>query len=421
LSYILFFVYLLLCSFLLTRIPFVKNAGINARIIIILFVVKVGAGCLNGYIFRNDPNDTITANIAGWDEYQLMLHHPKEYLLDLFQSGYLHPYSGLLQTHNSYWNDLSKNVEIKLISVLDIFSQGHYIVNIVLFNFLSFFGIVALFRVFDKIYPGKKNLLIVSCFLLPSLLYFSSMLHKEGLILAAIGIIVYNIYYALHDTGFTFAKIIYIILSLFFIFVLRAYVFMVLLPALFAWIVAHTKKYKPLLTFTIIYITGLIAFFNLGRISSCLDLPMIVTQRQADFRQLPIANTQLPMDTLYPSFKSFVMNVPQALGHSLKRPYFSDVHASLLLIPCAVEITVYELLLLIFIILYKDTAIGLASTQKAVVLFGIFFSLSVFLLIGYIVPNIGSIVRYRAIYLPFILTPVLCGIHSALVKKRVVK
>ena len=420
-SYILFFVYLLLCSFLLTRISFVKNAGISARIIIILFVVKVGAGCLNGYIFRNDFNDTITANIAGWDEYQLLLHHPKEYLLDLFQSGYVHPYSGLLQTHNSYWNDLSGNVIAKFISVLDIFSRGHYIVNIVLFNFLSFFGIIALFRVFDKIYPGKRKLLIVACFLLPSLLYFSSMLHKEGLILAAIGIIVYNVYEALNDTGFTFVRIIYIILSLFFIFILRAYVFIALLPALFAWIVAHTKKYKPLLTFTIIYSIGLIPFFNLGRISSHLDLPGIVAQRQADFRRLPTANTQLPMDTLYPSFKSFVSNAPQALAHSLKRPYFSDAHSSLLLIPCAVEITVYGLLLLVFIFLYRDTVVGLASAQKAGVLFGIFFSISIFLLIGYIAPNIGAIVRYRAIYLPFILTPVLCGIHSALIKKRVIQ
>jgi hypothetical protein len=166
---------------------------------------------------------------------------------------------------------------------------------------------------------------------------------------------------------------------------------------------------------------GLIAFFNLGRISSHLDLPTIVTQRQVDFSQLPIANTQLPMDTLYPSFKSFVSNAPTALGHSLKRPYFSDTHSSLLLLPCAVEITVYGLLLLVFIFLYKDTAAGLSSVQKAVVLFGIFFTIPVLLLIGYIASNIGAIVRYRAIYLPFIITPVLCGIHSALIKKRVIQ
>jgi len=421
LSYVLFFVYLLLCCYLLTRIKFVQQAGIETRIIVALFILKVGVGCLSGLLYMHDPSDSITANIWGWEEYQLLLHHPKEYLLDLFQSGYAKPYGGLFETHGSYWNDLAANVEIKLLSVFDIFSRGHYIINVIFFNFITFFGITGLFRVFTNVYPGNKNLLIVTCFLLPSLLCFSSMIHKEGLILAAIGILVFNVYYSLNFSGFTLLRILYISLSLLFIFVLRTYVLMALLPALFAWIFVCMKGYRPLPVFIIIYSIGLIMFFNLGRISHRLDLPKIVTQRQADFSELPVAKTQLPMDTLYPSFKSFVWHLPLALGHSLKRPYFSDVHSSLLLLPFAIEITVYGLLLLIFIFLYKDIDGPVSQGDKAMILFGIFFSFSVFLLIGYIVPNIGAILRYRAIYLPFILTPVLCGIRSGLIKKRVIK
>jgi hypothetical protein len=421
LSYVLFVVYLLLCCFLLTRIKFVQQAGIETRIIIALFILKVGVGCLAGLLSIHAPSDSITANIWGWEEYQLLLHHPKEYLLDLFQSGYAKPYAGFLETHGSYWNDLSSNAEVKLLSVFDIFSRGHYIINAIFFNFVSFFGIIALFRVFDHIYPGNKKLLIITCFLLPSLLCFTSMIHKEGLILAAIGILVFNVYYALNFSRFTLLRIVYISLSLLFIFVLRAYVVIALLPAFFAWIVVHTKGYRPFPTFIIIYSIGLILFFNLGRISPRLDLPKIVTQRQTDFRELPVARTQIPMDTLYPSFKSFVCNAPHALGHSLKRPYFSDIHSSLLLLPFAIEITVYGLLLLLFIFLYRNIDGPARQEDKAIILFGIFFSLSVFLLIGYIVPNIATIIRYRAIYLPFILTPVLCGIRSGLIKKRVIK
>jgi hypothetical protein len=421
LSYVLFFVYLLLCCFLLTRIKFVRQAAIETRIIVALFILKVGVGCLCGLLSMHDPSDSIKANILGWKEYQLLLQHPKEYLLDLFQSEYAKPYDGFFETHGSYWNDLSANMEIKLLSVFDLFSRGHYIVNVIFFNFITFFGITGLFRVFAQVYPGNKKLLIITWFLLPSLLCFSSMMHKEGLILAAIGILVFNVYYALNFSGFTWVRIFYISLSLLFIFVLRAYVLMALLPALIAWVFVHLKGYRPLPVFILIYSIGLILFFNLGRISARLDLPKIVTQRQADFGELPVAKTQIPMDTLYPSFKSFVCNAPHALGHSLKRPYFSDVRSSLLLLPFAVEITVYGLLLLIFIFLYKDIDSTPRQSDKTIILFGIFFSLSVFLLIGYIVPNIGSIVRYRAIYLPFILTPVLCGIRSGLIKKRVIR
>ncbi|HSV11942.1 MAG TPA: hypothetical protein VLI68_14300, partial [Hanamia sp.] len=40
--------------------------------------------------------------------------------------------------------------------------------------------------------------------------------------------------------------------------------------------------------------------------------------------------------------------------------------------------------------------------------FGIFFSLTMLLITGYTVPIIGAIVRYRSIYLIFLLIPVVC-------------
>jgi hypothetical protein len=398
----------------------VKNAGISARIIIVLFVIKIVVGCLNGLFtlpLSYGPSDARTFSIYGWEEYQLLLQRPKEYFIDLLQSGYDKPYAGFFQSHNSYWNDLSSNIMTKLMSVFDIFSQGNFYINVILYNFITFFGIIALFRVFDNVYPNKKKILIVSVFLLPSVLYFSSIIHKEGVILAAIGIIVFNTYYLLNYPSFILMRIVYIIAALLFIFGVRNFVFIALLPALIAWIIVHRRQYKPLLTFFIIYVITLIAFFNISSMFPTIDPPQIVANRQADFAKLPIANTQLPMDTLYPSFKSFSCNAPQAINHSMMRPYFSDHHLSKLTIPFAIELSFYGLLILFFFFIGIPSMWELPQTGKAVVLFGIFFSISIFLLIGYIVPNIGTIVRYRAIYLPFIITPVLCGIHSGLIRK----
>ena len=42
-----------------------------------------------------------------------------------------------------------------------------------------------------------------------------------------------------------------------------------------------------------------------------------------------------------------------------------------------------------------------------------FFSFTVLLIIGYTIPVIGAIVRYRSIFLPFIITPVICNINWA--------
>ena len=121
---------------------------------------------------------------------------------------------------------------------------------------------------------------------------------------------------------------------------------------------------------------------------------------------LPPASTAIQLNTLAPSFKSFATNSLQALNHSLLRPYLSDYTLSPFLLPLSVELFFYELLLLIFIFFRKKMII-----KNSFILFGLFFSISILLIIGYTIPIIGAIVRYRSIYFPFILTPIVCSVN----------
>ena len=264
-GYLLFVVYFLLLSWLLTRIRFIKNAGLPPKIIIPLFFIKVVAGVASGWMVRNDiHSDTWAFHQLGVEEYHLLLTHPTEYFTNLFHSGYKNAYDGLLEVHNSYWNDLKTNLIVKMISVLELFSGGRYYVNVVLYNFILFFGCIALFRVFSQVYKDKTRLLIVTCFLLPSTLLFSSTIHKDGIILMAISFIIFSFFYALHGSGFTKSKIVTIVLSLLMIFLLRSYVFMALLPALAAWVIAYKKKYNPVIVFVSVYVFTIFIFFNLS-------------------------------------------------------------------------------------------------------------------------------------------------------------
>jgi uncharacterized membrane protein len=246
--------------------------------------------------------------------------------------------------------------------------------------------------------------LIGTCFLLPSLIFYSSNIHKEGLIYAAVGALVFNIHTALNKGGFTPRRIIYIVVSLIFIFLQRNYVLMALLPAVFAWIFTGVKKYPSLITFVIIYAIGAFIFFNLDRISSKLNLPSSIAKKQSDFKHLGLASTYIGVDSLAPTCTSFVLNSPQAISHSLLRPYFTDIKLSRALFPLSIELFLYELLLLLFIFFKNKTC-----DTNPFILFGLFFSLSIILIIGYTVPIIGAIVRYRSIYLPFIITPIVCN------------
>ena len=42
------------------------------------------------------------------------------------------------------------------------------------------FGPIAIYRVMNDVYPGKKLQVLIAVFLIPSFLYWASGLHKEG-------------------------------------------------------------------------------------------------------------------------------------------------------------------------------------------------------------------------------------------------
>lgn len=399
LSYFLFFFWLTVLSWLLTRIRFVKNAELGSAVIIFLFLCKVTAGLAAGWLTHNDPHsDTWNYHHQAFTEYQILFSHPKEYFTNLFYTGYTHGYDGILQTRNSYWNDLKDNLIIKLVSFFHIFSGGNYYVNVVLYNFTIFFGCMGLYRVFCQIYQSNKWLTAAVIFLLPSVLFYSSAVHKDGLVMALTGVVIFNTWQSLHS-GLTTKRLFFVLAALFLIFLFRNFVVMALIPALGAWILTEKRKLSPLKTFAAVYILTVLLFFSIQYVLPSVNLQQYMVQKQAAFFALEKGNTSIPTDTLHASPASFIQSAPQALQHALLRPFITDMQLSKLLLPLSMEIILYELLIVVFFFFRRKHF----SFNNPLVLFSLFFGLSVCLIIGYTVPVIGAIVRYRSIYLPFLL------------------
>lgn len=403
-SYFLFLFWLILLSWFLTKIRFVKNAGLNPAFTVFLFVCKVGAGIAAGWLTHNNAHtDTWNYHHQALAEYDLLFSHPKEYLINLFNSGYSYGYSGVLQTQNSYWNDLKDNLIIKFISVLHLFSGGNYYVNVVLYNFAVFFGLIALFRVFVKAFQAGAVITATFVFLLPSVLFYGSTIHKDGIIMALTGAVVFHVWRAL-ESSFSLKRIVYILAALLIIFLFRNYVAMALVPALTAWIIA-AKKASPYKVFAAIYAVSLLLFFSIQYVFPRANLPLYVVKKQADFFALEKGNTSIPTDTLQPNFVSFLQAAPQAMQHGFLRPFVTDIKLSRMLLPLSLELIFCQLLVITFFLTRKKPF----SFRQPFVLFCLCFAVSMCLIIGYIVPVIGAIVRYRSIYLPFFILPFVAG------------
>ncbi len=406
------FIFIILFVFLqlvIPRISFVKQSRLERNELFGLFTIKVLVGLLLGWIsFTYYPvNDYWDINKKGFDDYQVLMEHPVKFFSDFFFNPYHDNYGRFFNAVGSYWNDLRSNIVIKLLAVCNVLSRGNYYINSLIFNFFGFMGYIALYIVFSGIYPHLKKMIIIGCFLLPSTLYFTSGIHKDLLVASFLSFYVYAIYSIL-DSGYSKKRICLMILSALMILLLRNFLFIVMIPASIALLISKKSKLSTLkinlLTFlTCIFLLGFIEVFTKNNF-----ILEIITQRQFDFLQLEKAGSQLPMNTLHPTIKSFFINIPHAFNHSFLRPFLCD-STNVFSLFLSIELLVYFILFLIYIrqLIFK----GIILNANIFLVFGLFISIIMLLIIGYIVPNTGSIVRYRSIYLPFLILPLLVNIR----------
>lgn len=415
--YLLFIVYCVFFCWLIPRISFFKKSGLSTRLLLALFILRIVVLIISAAInlYYLPVSDSVNFNLFGIDEFHLLFQNPHEYFVNIFHANSPLAYSRLLDDSHSYWNNLRTNLLIKMLSIFDLFSFGNFWINTLFYNFLVFFGFVALYRVFIKIFPTSFYRLIIGIFLLPSALFFTSMIHRDGLILLSLAMIIYHVFFVVNN-GVSGKRLGSVMFFLLLIFLLRNFVFIALVPALIAWLISMKFPRYTFLSFVAIYVISTILFFTSGYISPRTNLPQYVASRQESFIEIgKLGNSTIPIRSLEPDFKSFLTNAPQAFNHAALRPYFSDV-VSIQYLPFAIEIFIIELLSVIFLIFHKKNVV-----INPLIYFGIFFSITMLLMAGYTVPIIGAIVRYRSIYLIFLTLPMLCYTDWNRLRRRFIK
>jgi hypothetical protein len=404
LTFLLFLFYCIVFCWLIARIRFFKESGLSARILITLFLLRILVLIINCYVnlYYLPVSDSVILNKMGIDEFHLLFQNPREYLVNIFHTNSPDAYSRLLDDSHSFWNNLRTNLILKMLSIFNFFSFKSFLINTLFFNFLVFFGFIALHKTFIKIFPNAFYQLIGCIFLLPSALYFSSEIHRDGLILLSLAMVVYHLFFILNEHQNSRKRILPVSLFLLLIFFLRNFIFIALIPALVAWILSTKFPKRSFICFVLVYLFATILFFCSGLIYPRANLPAYVTARQQSFMEIGKAgNSTLEVAQLHPTFKSFVAKAPQALDHALLRPYLSS--KVIQYIPFALEIFLIEILFLFFIFFRKKNIV-----VDPLIYFGVFFSFTMMLMTGYTVPIIGAVVRYRSIYLIFLLIPIVC-------------
>jgi hypothetical protein len=407
LEYLLFVGYLILFAWLVTRVRFFTRAGLSHSQLIILFLVKVMAGIFYGWIGIYYGNlaqmlDTWGYHQIGIIEYQTLRSDPNLYFSNLFFNPYPVGWGDFFGSSDSYWNNLKGNVFVKLLSIFDILSFGHYYINVIFYSFITLFGPIAFFRVMNDVFPGKRLAVLLATFFIPSFIYWTSGVHKEGLIFLGISLIIYHLYFGWKEKKYTLTRWLGVLLGLAILFILRNFLMLLVIPAVIAWLLASRWPKYGLAIFTSIYLIFTILFFTVRYIDKRLDFPQAVVNKQQAFLKMQGGVSTIPIKELEPTLSSFMKNTPQAITLSFLRPFPGDVH-HLLSLAASLEINLLVLLFLLFLLFRKKNG----PTSRNIVYLNLFLSISIMLAIGFSINNLGAIVRYRSIVISLLMISII--------------
>lgn len=415
---VLVVIYVLLLSFVIIRWKFFSRFSINPKIIVLIFIIKVISGICYGFIVGGDAN-------AYFNDSRIVFSTLKDnlllYLRLVFGLSYGNPAPELVPFKDamSYYTTPGSYLLVRFHSIVRLISLGYYNVHVVFYNFITLVGILYLFRFLLDILPAKKNLLIAVVFLFPSILFWASGMHKEGVFIFALGILLSSTHEILTSTQQkSFQRISMLLLTVAAAFIIiyyaRNFLFLLLLPFLTAWIITLKFPKHKLIKFAAVTIIWIFAVLNLNFIVPGGDLINRIVVMQKEFKDIAGQSTQVTSPSIEPSLSGILTAIPMALKNCFLEPQIVK-SKNIWLLFSAAENLIIIILLLSALIIRKN---NLSHAEQSLCLFSLFFAFSIFIVTGITVPILGALVRYKITGVLFLLIAAVVVVDDKFTTKK---
>lgn len=291
---------------------------------------------------------------------------------------------------------------IRFNALIHFFSFGYFHVHTVFMCFTSFVGLTALYKASCKIFKEKKRLLLILSFLIPSVAIWSSGIMKESLLMLGVGFVFYYSVKILNKEKLK-RSILLLVLFLIVILYTKSYVAYALTPAVlsltFLSLINKSSKKRIVLYFLVVHAGILIGGLNIHHFTSVQNPLVTLSQKQeAFFEAVETAKprSEIEIRKLNDNIGTFLVNSPFAIVNTLLRPFPNNIKTVLYLFAFLENLT-FILLAVLAVFHFKKPD----AKQTVVLLFCISFVIILALLIGWVTPVIGAIVRYKVPLLPF--------------------
>lgn len=398
---------------------FFAAPGLPRRWIGALFLLKIAAGTALWYVYTYVHTDRATADIYKYFDdgnilFSALPEHPGDYLRMLAGIGNdqpqfdTHYYRVMNNWYRQYEGNLYNDAHtmIRFNALVRLFSFGHYHVHTVFICFFCTIGLTALYRAFAPRVPGHEHTWALALFVLPSTLFWSSGVLKEGLLLFALGLFLLAATDLLRH-GARAWNLLLLPCCAVLLFFLKFYVVLSVIPALcaYAWSERAGGR-RALLKFLAVYALFLVAGLNSEYLYKDFRVLEVMWVKQRDFIGMATearSGSFVQPPPLEPNALSFLGQAPHALYMTFLSPFAAWRNGALGLMS-AVE----NALLLAVPVLAFHWRRPWPAVDKPLLFFCLGFCLVLALVIGWTTPVIGALVRYRVPLLPFFLLAALC-------------
>ncbi|MGB1247492.1 MAG: hypothetical protein ACPG4Z_01310 [Chitinophagales bacterium] len=323
--------------------------------------------------------------------YQELFSHPQNYFRLVFgpNNAFFTENIKSAVDEMGFWWDTGAYTIVRFNAIVRLFSMGNIYIHGLFAGFVSFVGCFLLAKVYErKLAAGF--IALSSIFIFPSLLFWTSGMHKEFVSAFSLGLVFYSMTKVVEH----YRQVKYFLLSLVglsFLFFARDYMMMLLIVPLTIYIVLERKKFSPIVIYsTIMTLVVLLACF--------LPLPFfgdtaiaVILEKRHQFESLGVGNTSIELYSVNGTLFAFLSAFPQSIFNVLFRPHFGDANTTILFLTAIDTFLISGVILggLFYFIRKK-------VYHHNFTVFIFTYSLSLLVVIGLIVPNLGAIVRYRS-------------------------
>jgi hypothetical protein len=330
-----------------------------------------------------------------------------------------------------WYNDPASYTVVSITALLSAFTLNTYLPTAVLFAFISFSGVWALFRTFASLYPHLTRPIAIAILFIPSVIVWGSGIFKDTLCLFGLGWLTYSTFRFLIQKDFSLRNIILAVLSFILIANVKLYILLGFTPALLMWIFFNysqgikNKSQKILVKFIfLVFVIGGFLFFmqrfsnELGKYSLEKVAQTSSVTRDWIYYSSGDEGSAYDLGIFDPTITGMLSKFPLAVNVTLFRPYLWETKKII------VALSSLEAILFLIITLKVLFTIGIVKTWKTIsteptIQFCLIFSIIFAFAVGISSYNFGSLSRYKIPCLPFyVLAIILIYYKNKPVKKK---